>query len=594
MKLFFLFSLLLAAPAAFAGALPVEAKYEEALWNLRNYGQPFRIDPDKSGKPGKAGADIKILDAWKIQSTAPDVVVAVIDGAFDLDHPDLLGEFDTRDAYDFLRGRAEISPPAKSEFASHGTMVSGVIGANGLNKIGITGIARQIKLLPLEAIPEKGDENDATVARAIRYAADRGARLINCSFGKYYTHDDVRDAIAYARDRNVLIVAGSGNDGKNIAQAPFWPASYSADFDNVISVAATDRRDDLWAPSNFGSSVDIAAPGDEILTTGSPHKDIQIYSSFSGTSAAAPHVAAVAALMIERNPALKAGEIKKILLASSDKLPALAKKTRSGGRLNAARALEMATAPALTAEAAAEPCSFDKEKEIIVKAKTGYSATWTISASPALLAPYASQDKNLQDYRTWFTSKTPWTAQDILQNNVRMIREALEGIKPGDSFLVQGQRDIRNVERIIRGEIGKIRPMNCLESIPFREFLKAVDLRKHPVEMSSVTLKKGDQLKVLGDFYYEPGSDADGAVGTESSAATIALQRKLMKEGWALYTHLHNHPFDFRNEDIGGEVAPSNPDIDTYRHEHPESAVITNGRDTIEMTPDDYNKKLEL
>src|SRR4051812_29002696 len=114
---------------AYAKVLPVEPQFEFALWNLHNKGQPYRIDSENLGKKGLAGADIKILGAWKIQDSAPDVLVAVMDGDFDLNHPDLIDSYATEQAYGCLKDRSEISPPPSDSILHHGTMVSGIIAA---------------------------------------------------------------------------------------------------------------------------------------------------------------------------------------------------------------------------------------------------------------------------------------------------------------------------------------------------------------------------------------------------------------------------------------------------------------------------------
>ncbi|MGZ3692941.1 MAG: S8 family serine peptidase [Bdellovibrionota bacterium] len=579
------------ANSVYAGVLPIEKEYEFALWNLHNYGQPFRIDSETLGKHGLKGADIKILDAWKIQRVAPDVLVAVIDGDFDLDHPDLEGVFEKEKAYDFLRNQKGVGAPNPAAVADHGTMVSGVIGANGLNAIGITGVAQQVKILPLEAIPEEGDEKDEIVASAILYAVNQGARVINCSFGKYSTSEKVAAALKYAGEKNVLVVAGSGNDHENIDKSLFWPASYSAAFANLISVAATNRRDELWPNSNFGLSVDIAAPGHEIFTTGATRARLP-YMSFSGTSAATPHVSAVAALMIAHYPGIKAGEIKQILLESVDKIPALYKKVKSGGRLNAAKALQL-TDSLVQAQLSglASSCDFEKNKRIIRKKKNGYTALWEMKRSAELSAPYSGSEPNYSNYVKWVKSKTQWTAKEILQNHLAVAKKAIEGMDPKDSFVVGMKKDNAEVEQIINGEIGRFHAMNCLESVPFREFLKVVDLRKYSQELNATVLQKNGELKIIGDFYLVPTPEG-GAAGTGESDSALALRHKLLREGWTYLAHYHNHPFAFDNPygDIGGNTAPSEADVAHYLEDKPELALISNGLESIELSREDYSK----
>ena len=338
-----LLPLLGGAHAFSAPALPAEAEFTPLLWHLRNSGQPWRMEK-KVGQAGRRGADIHIDEAWSIIDAAPDVVVAVIDGGFELSHPDLKSEILANKAYSFLTRSNKMSP-VKDEV--HGNLVMGVIGANGFNRIGITGVSRHCKMLPIEAIPG-GDqiESDQDVANAILYATKEGARVINCSFGKRSTSAIVRAAIQTALENNVLIVTGAGNDGVDVDQTPFWPGAYSKTFENVINVAGTDRDDDLWSSTNYGKSVDVAAPGSEIFSTGNSSApalgDVSLdYFTGSGTSLAAPIVSGVAALMIELDPQLRAKDIKRILTAAADPRATFKGKVKSGGRLNAATALKL-------------------------------------------------------------------------------------------------------------------------------------------------------------------------------------------------------------------------------------------------------------
>ncbi|MDB5157425.1 MAG: peptidase [Mucilaginibacter sp.] len=205
--------------------------------------------------------------------------------------------------------------------AHHGTHVAGIVAADRTNNIGIKGIADDVKLMIVRAVPN-GDERDKDIANGIRYAADNGAKIINMSFGKAYNWDKpaVDSAVKYAISKDVLFVQAAGNDGKDIDSIANYPNPVYADgsgkADNWITVGASGWKDDsaLVAPfSNYGAkTVDVFAPGEQIYST-IPGGG---YARYDGTSMAAPTVSGLAALIREYYPALKANEVKDIILQS--------------------------------------------------------------------------------------------------------------------------------------------------------------------------------------------------------------------------------------------------------------------------------------
>ena len=220
---------------------------------------------------------------------------------------------------DWPYGDGNVIGPKKSG-AEHGTHVAGIIAARAGN--GHQGIARQVKIMVLRAVPD-GDEYDKDIARAIRYAVDHGAKVINASFGKPYSpHANwVDDALRYAAKKDVLFISGSGNDGKNIdtSENPSYPKDHYQNKEfvsNVISVGATNASYDKSqiAPfSNYGKeNVDLFAPGHAIWST-IPDGD---YFFFDGTSMAAPAVTGVAAVLRSFYPKYSAEKIKSLLMSS--------------------------------------------------------------------------------------------------------------------------------------------------------------------------------------------------------------------------------------------------------------------------------------
>ena len=213
-------------------------------------------------------------------------------------------------------------PTDKKEDALHGTHVSGIIAAQRGNGIGVDGVANNVKIMVLRAVPD-GDEYDKDIALAIRYAVDNGAKVINTSFGKNFSpHPEwVYEAIKYAGKHDVLIVNAAGNDSEDldsgITMYPNDQIGNESEFaDNFLTVGALNFKygSEMIAPfSNYGkSNVDVFAPGTQIWAT----TPLNTYSFLDGTSMASPAVAGVAAIIRSLYPKLSAKQVKYIIMAS--------------------------------------------------------------------------------------------------------------------------------------------------------------------------------------------------------------------------------------------------------------------------------------
>ncbi|MFG1991948.1 S8 family serine peptidase [Actinoplanes sp. NPDC048988] len=285
-------------------------------------------------------AKINVAAAWP-RSTGDGVTVAVIDTGVDAAHPDLAG--DVLPGIDYVAGTVGgtgIDPNG------HGTHVAGTIAAATGNGVGISAVAPSAKILPIRVLGADGTGSMADAASGIVYAADHGAQVINMSLGSTDRLDAVTQAIAYARGKGVTVVAAAGNDGRKGS-----PANYPGADPGVIAAAATDSADAVAAFSNRGSYVDVAAPGVGILSTLPTVKGS--YGSMSGTSMAAPHVAAVVALLKAYHPAWSPDEIEQVLQSTAVDLGTPGKDTSYGwGRIDpvAALAEETPTAPSMPVE----------------------------------------------------------------------------------------------------------------------------------------------------------------------------------------------------------------------------------------------------
>lgn len=215
------------------------------------------------------------------------------------------------------------NPQSRSKDESHGTHVAGIIAAERNNGIGVDGVANNVKIMSIRAVPN-GDEYDKDIALGIRYAVDNGAKIINGSFGKAYSPKAqwVYDAIKYAADHDVLFVHAAGNEGANLDDPanPNFPNDQVNNgpeiADNVITVGALTPKygsEMVASFSNYGKvNVDVFAPGDEIYSS-MPGSE---YDFQGGTSMAAPAVAGVAALIRSYYPKLTASEVKQIIMQS--------------------------------------------------------------------------------------------------------------------------------------------------------------------------------------------------------------------------------------------------------------------------------------
>lgn len=270
----------------------------------------------------------------------------------DFDPRTIVGD-NYQDASERYYGNNEVKGPD----ASHGTHVSGIIAAIRNNNVGIDGIADNVNIMVIRAVPD-GDERDKDVANAIRYATDNGAKIINMSFGKAYTYNKkaVDDAVKYAELHDVLMVHAAGNESKNNDRSATYPNPVYENSKQKaagwVEVGASDSSGEPGQFSNYGKrTVDLFAPGVRIYST-TPDNH---YETFDGTSMASPVVCGVAAMLRSYYPNLSAAEIKMILLQSVTKikrkvlLPGsdskkikFKKLCASGGIVNAYKAIDLA------------------------------------------------------------------------------------------------------------------------------------------------------------------------------------------------------------------------------------------------------------
>jgi thermitase len=313
--------------------VPDDPYFAGYQYNLRNLGGTLNISPEIQPRM-TAGADIKAVPAWDQAEGDAGTVIAVVDTGVDLTHPDLAGQF-AGTGHDFANGDDEAT-----DDHWHGTHVAGIAAAATDNAIGIAGVAPRCRILPVKVMDADGNGYYSWIIDGIVWAADHGADVINLSLGGDVDDPFLEDACAYAHDKGVVVVAAAGNDGLS---GVLYPAAYD---DVVLAVAASDYNDAIAEFSNSGPQVDVAAPGVWIL---GPAPEWYVGEGFvpylfaSGTSAAAPHVAGLAALLKSAKPDLTPDQIMKIIRYTADDInrtTLAGRDDRAGyGRINMERAL---------------------------------------------------------------------------------------------------------------------------------------------------------------------------------------------------------------------------------------------------------------
>ncbi|MFP5520728.1 MAG: S8 family serine peptidase [Bdellovibrionia bacterium] len=310
----------------------------------------------------QSNAPIEMVESWDISSPlaqAGKIIVAVVDTGTDISHPyfantnvgalwvnpdevpgngiddDQNGYVDDIYGWNFVRNNAAVS-----DDEGHGTHVAGIVAGAGGNIIQSNPDPSKIQIMTLKFLDSAGAGSTANAIKAINYAVANGAKVINNSWGGPNYSRALHDAMTYAYNSNIVVVSAAGNYRSNNDATPIYPANY--DVPSNISVAATDDYDSLASFSNYGATtVTIAAPGFEIVSTYPPAKYNSNYMYMSGTSMASPLVAGIAAMMRRENPSLSAYQVKQLLINSADNVSGLSNRVAGSGRVNAFNALQL-------------------------------------------------------------------------------------------------------------------------------------------------------------------------------------------------------------------------------------------------------------
>ncbi len=274
--------------------------------------------------------------AWKIERGGSSVIVAIIDTGVDYTHPDLSNYI--AGGYDWVNNDDD-----PRDDHGHGTHCAGIAAATINNTLGIAGIS-QSAIMAEKVLDSDGSGSSSTTAEAIRHAADSGADIISMSLGAAESTHIMEEACRYAWEKGCILVAAAGNDGTSLV-------SYPAAYDTVIAVGSVGTTGLCSSFSNYGTSLELVAPGESILSTTPGNA----YGQKSGTSMACPHVSGVAALLFSRYPGMSNIEVRERMTETADDLGSPGKDARYGyGLVNAFAALGGGESALLTIESDAE------------------------------------------------------------------------------------------------------------------------------------------------------------------------------------------------------------------------------------------------
>jgi subtilisin family serine protease len=295
--------------------LPTDANYFKTLHELSGNPNIEYVQPNYAVKAKFVPNDPYYAFQWGVQMVAADqawnmvdffqrsqVTVAVLDTGVNSNHEDLKDSIVP--GWDFADNKH-----STNDSLGHGTHVAGIIAGQANNGMGITGIASGCKIMPIKVLDGDGSGSDANIIEGIKYAADHGAQVINMSLGGPGESNALQEAINYAIKRGVNVVVAAGNENGTI--------DTPGNCKGVITVGAIDRDGKRAVYSNFGSKLDVVAPGTDILSTFIGESGVSAYTYYSGTSMATPFVSGVAALIKAVNHNFSPAAVTDILHRSS-------------------------------------------------------------------------------------------------------------------------------------------------------------------------------------------------------------------------------------------------------------------------------------
>ncbi len=350
--------------------------------------QPFGVPASSSDGYSQSNAAVQVKEAWAIAKPSNQgvkTIVAVVDTGLDLNHGlfkdsnaiwvnaaeknGIAGVDDDANGYvDDINGWNYVSNNSNVfDDGDHGTHVAGTILGVGQDVLAYPVRESKIRIMALKFLDANGSGSTANAISAIYYAVNMGAKVINNSWGGPSYSRSLHDAYSYAHSSGVIIASAAGNSGTSNDSTPMYPAAL--DTPNNIAVAASTDSDNKASFSNFGTSVQVAAPGVAIVSSvpGTGCLAPGCYKMMSGTSMASPFVAGLAALLIREAPQLSGYQIRSLIMSSVNSIPNLLNKVSTSGRVNALKATQ-----AVIAQAGAS--SFNPSYSPVYKSERGVAS----------------------------------------------------------------------------------------------------------------------------------------------------------------------------------------------------------------------------
>lgn len=394
--------------AAQDGVVTVELTPNDPYWSTRgSWGQAY---DDLWGLK-----DIEADKAWNFGAGA-GVIVAVVDTGVDYTHPDIAANLWTDGqgnyGYNFVTNTTN-----PMDGFGHGTHVAGTIAAVGNNGLGVIGVAYQARVMAVKVLDDvDGTGAYSAIVQGITWAADHGAQVMNLSFGGPSDPGNVmEDAIQYAYQMGVVIVAAAGNNAADLGIQPLYPAIYP----QVITVSASDWNDQLAYFSNYGTKIDVGAPGLDVLSL-KPLGTCNLclmepasailgnYMHISGTSMATPHVAGLAALILSQNSGYTNEQVRQAIRQSADTVDGSGFTEAFGyGRINAGRALDAFAPLTVTLTSPAQGAVFSSPISVTGSAIGSNFASYTLDYAPAQADTSSNPPSGVAQWTTFVQSNQP-------------------------------------------------------------------------------------------------------------------------------------------------------------------------------------------
>ena len=488
-----------------------DSSYDK-LWAIENKGQ------EVNNKKGTVDADMDVAEAWEKTTGSKEIIVAVLDTGVDYNHNDLkenMWNGAEYYGYDFAGdndGNNDDNPmpdePYNEKGHYHGTHVAGTIGAVSNNNAGIAGVAQDVSIMALKVFRPNGYGYTNDILEALDYVAqkvDEGENIvaINASYGGGGgTQDDATNkAIKKLGEKGVVFCAAAGNDGKNIDNDPTYPASYNAE--NIITVAASDQDDKLASFSNYGKkSVDVAAPGTNILSTYPENK----YAYLQGTSMATPNVVGTVALLSAYSPDASVADKKSMIMDNVDVKSGLNSKVASNGRVNIDKALG------------------EKEEPVKNKAPKANNDSSKTTYETMVEVDVLSNDSDADGDELTIKSFKQASNGKVEQDNDKLLYTPKDGFSGEDSFeytITDGALDTTAKVTVIVAEEEKVNTApEAKDDSATTEYETAVtvdvlandsDADGHSLEIKSfLTPSNGSVRKENGKLVYTPNNDFSG------------------------------------------------------------------------------------